>query len=89
MNKILSILISLMALSVSAQQSGSIAGKMTDGEVKGQPLPFATASIKGTEKGTTTDFDGLYQISNVEPGTYTVEFSFLGYKTRTIPDVKF
>ena len=78
-----------MALSVSAQQSGSIAGKMTDGEVKGQPLPFATASIKGTEKGTTTDFDGLYQISNVEPGTYTVEFSFLGYKTRTIPDVKF
>ena len=45
-------------------------------------------TIKGTTKGTTTDFDGLYQIENIEPGTYTVVFSFVGYETLEVPNVK-
>ena len=37
--------------------------------------------------GTTSDFDGLFQIADVEPGTYTLVFSFLGYETLEIPNV--
>ncbi len=64
-----------------AQETGSITGTLLDKESNNQPLPFANVLIKGTTKGTTTDFDGLYTIDNLEPGTYIVEFSFVGYET--------
>jgi len=41
--------------------------------------------IKTTEKGATTDFDGLFSISNIEAGSYTLEVSFVGYETQNIP----
>lgn len=68
-------------------QNGTISGKVQDKEVNNDPLPFANISIKGTTKGTTSDFDGLYQITNIEPGTYTLVFSFVGYETKEIPNV--
>ena len=72
---------------MTAQESGSIIGKLTDKDVNNEPLAFANVLIKGTTKGTTSDFDGLYELPNVEPGTYTLVFSFLGYETLEIPDV--
>ena len=64
-----------------AQETGAIYGILTDTEMNDDPLPFANVLIKGTTKGTTSDFDGLYELDNIEPGTYTLVFSFLGYKT--------
>lgn len=66
---------------VSSQSTGSIAGVLTDQEMNGEPLPFANILIKGTTTGTTSDFDGLYEIDGLDPGDYTVVFSFLGYET--------
>lgn len=51
------------------------------------PLAFANVLIKGTTKGATSDFDGLYEIANLEPGTYTIQFSYVGYETVEIPNV--
>lgn len=51
------------------------------------PLAFANVLIKGTTKGTTSDFDGLYEIANLEPGNYTVQYSYVGYETIEIPNV--
>lgn len=73
-------------LSLSAQQ-GSIIGKITDKENNNEPLAFANVLIKGTTKGTTSDFDGLYELRNIDPGTYTLVFSFLGYESLEIPNV--
>ncbi|MGB5237075.1 MAG: carboxypeptidase-like regulatory domain-containing protein, partial [Flavobacteriaceae bacterium] len=70
-----------------AQETGSILGKLTDKDANNEPLVFANVLIKGTAKGTTSDFDGLYEIPEVEPGTYTLVYSFLGYKTLEIPNV--
>ena len=81
------LLLLLLTGTVSAQNTGSIIGKLTDKEVNNEPLAFANVLIKGTTKGTTTDFDGLYEIPNLTPGTYTVVFTFLGYETLEIPDV--
>ncbi|HIB36552.1 TonB-dependent receptor [Mesonia sp.] len=88
MKTIFNILICLVSAISFAQETGSIAGVLTDKETGDQPLPFANVTIKGTTKGTTTDFDGLYQITNIEPGTYTVVFSFVGYETLEVPNVK-
>ena len=37
-------------------------------------------------EGTTSDFDGLYRLE-LAPGSYTVEFSFIGYETIVVTDV--
>lgn len=82
------ILTLLVVVQVSAQTTtGSIIGKLTDKELNNEPLAFANVLIKGTTQGTTSDFDGLYEIANVEPGTYTLVISFLGYETLEIPNV--
>ncbi|MGY0390936.1 TonB-dependent receptor domain-containing protein [Bizionia sp. KMM 8389] len=66
------------------QDKGSLVGKLTDKEYNNEPLPFANVLIKGTAKGTTTDMDGLYAIENLNPGTYTIVFSFVGYETQEV-----
>ena len=71
-----------------AQDTGSIVGKLIDKEVNDEPLPFANVLIKGTTKGTTSDFDGLYQIADIEPGIYTLVFSYLGYGTVELPNIE-
>lgn len=63
------------------QATGSIVGKLIDKEMNDDPLAFANVLVKGTTKGTTSDFDGLYELDGLEPGTYTVVYSFLGYET--------
>ena len=51
-----------------------------------EPLAFSNVLIKGTTKGTSTDFDGKFQIE-LEPGLYTVVFSYVGYDTIEISDI--
>lgn len=66
-------------------QNSGVTGTVLDEEVA-DVLPFANVMIKGTNIGTTTDFDGKY-VLNVEPGTYTLVFSFVGYQTKEITEV--
>ncbi|WP_246062545.1 TonB-dependent receptor [Mesohalobacter halotolerans] len=78
-----------MSLQILAQETtGNIVGKITDKEFNNEPLPFANVILKGEDKGTTTDAQGLFNIGNLQPGTYTVEFSYVGYETITIEDVE-
>ncbi|WP_179351402.1 SusC/RagA family TonB-linked outer membrane protein [Winogradskyella vidalii] len=48
----------------------------------GMPLPGVSIVIKGTTKGTTSDFDGNYSIT-VNNGD-ELEFSYIGFKTVTM-----
>ncbi len=88
MKKLIIGLLILFSAQLSAQEAGSILGKLTDKEANGEPLAFANVLVKGTTIGTTSDFDGLYELSGLEPGVYTVIFSYLGYETVEIPDVE-
>ncbi|PTM11826.1 MAG: TonB-dependent receptor [Bacteroidetes bacterium] len=84
--KILSLFILLfLSLGYAAAQTGTLAGNIIDGEFV-EPMAFANVLIKGTTIGTTSDFDGKYQL-DLEPGTYTIVFSFVGYSTQEISDV--
>lgn len=71
-------------LSYAQSNTGSIVGKLTDKEFDNEPLAFANVLIKGTTKGTTSDFDGLYAFEGLEPGSYTLVFSFVGYETQEV-----
>lgn len=55
-----------------------VTGKVTD-KTFNEPLPGATIVVKGTTNGTTTDFDGNYQIT-AATGDILV-FSYVGFKT--------
>lgn len=63
-----------------AQNKGTITGSLTDKDVNNDPLPFANVAVKGSNIGVTTDENGKYSI-NLEAGSYTIQFSFLGYET--------
>ncbi|SFU28519.1 TonB-dependent receptor [Pustulibacterium marinum] len=66
-------------------QLGKVTGKIMDGEFN-DILPYANVVIKGDANGATSDFDGVYSL-DVEPGTYTLVFSFVGYETKEITGV--
>ncbi|WP_034060930.1 TonB-dependent receptor [Lacinutrix jangbogonensis] len=85
MKQILFTLIFLTSLFSFAQNSATLSGKILDSEFNNEPLPFANVLIKNTDKGTSSDFDGLYKIENLEAGSYIVEFSFIGYETQNLP----
>lgn len=66
----------------SAQQQGkTITGRVTD--TSGSPLPGVTIVIKGTTRGTVTDADGNYSLSNV-PDNATLVFSFVGMESQEV-----
>lgn len=87
MRYLLTIIAIVCTTVVFSQQNGSIVGKLTDRELNDEPLPFANVLIKGTTTGTTSDFDGLYELTNIDAGVYTLVFSYLGYETVEIPNI--
>ncbi|MCY7352750.1 MAG: DUF5686 and carboxypeptidase regulatory-like domain-containing protein [Cytophagaceae bacterium] len=46
----------------------------------GQPLPYASILVKGTNLGTMANDEGRYEIT-LQPGGYEVQFQYLGHKT--------
>lgn len=64
--------------SFAQQGLGTIKGKLIDGSTS-EELAFASVVVKGTTKGVTTDIDGSYELE-IEPGTYTLSFSYVGYQ---------
>ena len=67
----------ITSLSVSAQLKGTIT------DVDNQPIPYVNIYIENSYKGTTSNENGDYELALSKPGTYTVVFQFLGYKTQT------
>ncbi|MGB5384000.1 MAG: carboxypeptidase-like regulatory domain-containing protein, partial [Lutimonas sp.] len=66
-------------------QKGTLLGVIQDKEFN-DVLPFANVIVKGTNNGTTTDFEGAYELT-LEPGNYIIVFSFIGYETIEVTDV--
>lgn len=69
-----------------AQSTGKISGRVTDA-ASGDPLPGVNVIIDGTQQGNATDPDGYYTILQVQPGTYTLRVSMIGYNVVLVRDV--
>ena len=68
----------MFASTLANSQSFTISGKIVD--ENNQPLASASVFIKNTNNGTSTSFDGNYQLK-VAMGTYKIEVRFIGYKS--------
>jgi outer membrane receptor protein involved in Fe transport len=74
-------------MALSAQTS--LNGKIIDGDNK-EPIIGGTVLLfrNGVQMtGTVTDFDGNYNIANLDPGTYDAEASYLGYQSQRVEKV--
>ncbi|MGS2725287.1 SusC/RagA family TonB-linked outer membrane protein [Psychroserpens sp. BH13MA-6] len=76
-NVLVFFLCSLFAMSQEVTVSGTVTGAED-----GIPLPGVNILVKGTTKGTSTDFDGNYSIK-VTQGS-VLEFFYVGLKTQTV-----
>lgn len=71
----------LMCFSLNAQETMDIKGQVVS-TTDGMPVPGVNIIIVNTTKGTTTDFDGNYQIQAIKGDE--LQFSYLGFATQVI-----
>ncbi len=83
------VLLSLLLLGFSSlnAQKGSIKGTIVDKKTN-ETIIGASVLIAGTQIGVTTNIQGEFLIPGIKPGTYTIQISFISYKTRTVENVK-
>lgn len=60
-------------------QSGNLRGTVSNNE--GQAAPYVSVQLKETKRGTTSNENGEFTITNIKGGNYTLVASFVGYKT--------
>lgn len=81
MRKIFYTALLLFPLSILAQTTLTVKGKVIDKE--NNPLPGASIILKGTTKGGITNFDGLFSFE-IPKTPSTLVFSYLGYKSKEV-----
>ncbi len=89
MLKILRVFLVLLLPGASLLAQADLQGTVSE-ESNGSTIPFADVVLYKNDvlmTGTQTDFDGNYFFSGIDPGTYDVEFRFLGYATQRITGV--
>lgn len=72
---------------VTLAQTGTLKGKVVN-KINNDPIPFATVVLTGTGKGITTEEDGSYVFTDLTPGLYSIEVSFLGFKNAYTNDIQ-
>ena len=82
-NKLLLTILVIFISGFVYSQSGLIKGTVTDKET-GDPLPGVNVSLKNSDKGVTTDFDGKYQIRIEDSKDKELVFSYVGYNNKTV-----
>jgi len=78
---IMVVLLPAMLLSTEeafSQGRGVISGTVLDGYTN-TTLPGATISIAGTQRGTASDINGRFEITDVPSGNVNLEISFVGF----------
>ena len=75
----------ILFISYSFSQNSIVRGTIIDADFQ-DPIPFANILVKETGTGTTSDFDGNFEIY-LDEGSYTLQFSYIGYKTIEISEV--
>ena len=76
-----------LLFAIDAHAQGKIAGRILDATTN-ESLIGVNILLEETGQGTVTDIDGNYVVVNVRPGTYTLIFSYVGYQTQRITDVR-
>ncbi len=84
---ILSIVLANLFIAISFAQTGIIKGRVVNA-ISNEPVMFANILVVGTDMGETTDIDGYYTLSGLEPGVYDIQISYIGFKEQTIYEIQ-
>jgi hypothetical protein len=77
----------LFTAQLAVAQTGVIRGKVFN-KINNEAVSFANIAIQGTTMGAAADENGNYVISNLNPGLYNLEASFVGFKKLVIYEVQ-
>jgi iron complex outermembrane receptor protein len=81
------LLLALAAAVVTAQQTGSIGGRVVDAKTN-EPLPGVNVAVQGTTLGAATNENGLFLIKDLSPGVYTLNASMIGFAPAVRPGIQ-
>jgi len=86
---LISFLFITIANTVNAQITQTIRGTIIDSDTK-EPLFSANVVVKTVEPlvGVSSDFDGNFTLENIPIGRHTIQVTYLGYETVTIPNLE-
>lgn len=75
----------IIAIFLSAHifSQSTIRGFVYD-KATGEPIIMANVLIKGTKIGASTDANGFFSFTKLQPGTYTLKVQFIGYDTAIV-----
>ena len=71
---------------LSMAQKGTIRGTIYEGDT-GFPMYGVTVIVKETGNGAVADLDGKFEVQ-LDPGTYTLQATFVGFQTLEISGVE-
>ena len=83
MRKLLFLFSILLFTSTVFGQTGNIRGFIYD-KSSGEPIMFCNVFLQGTTIGAPTDINGMYNISKVAAGDYTIMVTYIGYDTSSV-----
>ena len=83
MRKFLLLLSISIFTTIAYSQTGNIRGFVYD-KNSAEPIMFCNVILKGTTIGASTDINGMYNISKVLVGDYTLMVTYIGYDTSTV-----
>lgn len=75
-----------MFTSITFAQKGEVRGIVSDAK-NNDPIPFANIIVDGTTIGSTSDLDGNFIITGLEPGYINLRVSYVGYQTNLSSDI--
>ncbi|MBK7106989.1 MAG: TonB-dependent receptor [Ignavibacteriae bacterium] len=82
------LIIFISHLTLFAGSTGKIGGKITDARTGEALFGVNVVVLDGGGQGSATDVNGEYIIINLQPNTYKLRFSMIGYKTVEISDIR-
>ena len=82
-----SLLILLFSVTACFAQTGTLTGKITDAST-GQVLTGATVTVVKSNRKTISDLDGVYKLSALPAGIYTIQVTYVGYELKEISGIE-
>jgi len=72
-------LLFLLTIPANARQTASVNGYITDSRT-GETLLMANVALLEINRGTSSNTSGYFTITNIEPGSYTLVATYIGYR---------
>lgn len=82
MKGIVNAVLLFFVVATSLAQTGRIQGTIVDNS--NEPLPGVAIKLVGSNKGTQTDIDGKFDLTNLNAGKHQIIISYIGFKTKTV-----